>query len=82
MRTQIYRAAGLITTLSPGELTADDGANIPVLGSTLDCTFFSWHEGSEELLFIDVPNLIRRVGGVDRLADVRGALGVRGGGTG
>ena len=75
-RTQVHRGSGLLTTVSNGELTADDGTNIPIMSLTVDCTFYSWHEGGQEIMYIDVPNMIRRIGGVDQLAARRAALGL------
>lgn len=73
---RVFRAAGMLTRVSPGQLVADDGAgNFPVLTGEVDCTFYSEHHAGKELAYIDLINNVRRIGGTDRAEPLRSVLG-------
>lgn len=42
---------------------------------TIACTMYSESANGGELIYIDIPNMIRRVNGADQLAEIRAAIG-------
>jgi P2 family phage contractile tail tube protein len=38
--------------------------------------FYSLSIGGEEVHYVDIPNMIRRIGGIDQLADARAGIGI------
>jgi P2 family phage contractile tail tube protein len=69
----ILKVTGLITGLSGG--TVQNGQKSP-LEVTMGLRFYNLVINEEELVYIDVPNMIRRIQGVDHLQLQREALGL------
>lgn len=70
----IATIGGLITKAAAEDLKP--GQDNP-LGLEMDVDYFKLEvTGGEELLEVDIENAVRRVGGVDQLAEVRAAMGL------
>jgi P2 family phage contractile tail tube protein len=69
----VVNVSGMFTIMSPG--TIQNGQKSP-LTATMNLRFYELLIGNEEIYHIDVVNMVRRVGGVDRLALQRAALGL------
>lgn len=67
----VVKMQGMYKTLNMGEATAGE---VPKLEATLPLRFYSLEIGGRELIYIDVPNMVRRINGVDVLAADRAAL--------
>lgn len=67
----IVKMQGAYKSLNMGEAKAGDVAQ---LEAAVVCRFYSLEINGRELVYIDVPNVIRRINGVDVLAADRAAL--------
>ena len=68
----IHAMLGKIRTIDMGTWKAGD---VPSLKATLDLTQYVHTQGGLETIYIDVPNMIRKIGPVDKMAAVRTAIG-------
>ena len=69
----IVKLRGMYTEMDMGKLAAGDKAT---LQCTLACRYYSLEIAGEQLIEIDVDNMTRVIGGVDKLVDIRKALGI------
>lgn len=67
------RMRGGVKELDRGSWKAGDKATTSV---SIACMSYSERINGEEVVNIDVENMIRTIGGVDQLAEVRSALGI------
>ena len=72
-RPAIARLKGLWTEANPGDWKPGEKGEAKHMCSP---EFYSLHIGGREVYYIDVPNAIRRINGVDQLAGRRAAIGV------
>lgn len=59
--------------LDLGNWKGGDNATLKV---SVALSYYKYNSNGEDLVEIDVPNMVEKVGGVDRLADHRAAIGV------
>lgn len=71
--TIIATMGGLITVTDYGDLKP--GANVP-FKLNMDVRYYRLEIDGVEMLEIDLVNAVRRIGGVDQLADIRRAMGL------
>lgn len=69
----IVKMSGMFSTVSPGTIATGQKSPLTV---TAQLRFFELSIGPREIFHIDLPNMIRRVNGVDVLAAQRSAIGV------
>jgi P2 family phage contractile tail tube protein len=69
----VIQMTGGFKELDPGEWKPGDKNTLTAKGSV---TFYSATVAGEELYYIDLLNMIRRINGVDQLASQRSALGL------
>lgn len=69
----IVKCSGMITGLSLGTVQNGQKNNLEV---TMGLRFFELTINQEELVHVDFPNMIRRIGGIDQLQEQRAALGL------
>jgi P2 family phage contractile tail tube protein len=74
-QTIVARMRGRLTEQDPGTWKPGDNAE---LKGKLSCTFYSLTIDGIELIHIDIPNMERRIAGVDQLKKQREALGMSG----
>lgn len=63
---------GKIHGLNTGQLKTGEIAECKF---TIDCEYYKLAVAGKERVMVDIPNFIRRVNGVDQLAEIRRALG-------
>lgn len=68
----VVRFTGSFPSLPLG--TVQPGQKSPIKGK-IRCTFLEITLDGQELVHIDVPNCVRRVGGTDQLQEIRDAIG-------
>lgn len=71
--TVIATMSGLITVAEPDALKPGTGSKMKL---TMDLRAYKLEIGGETLVEIDFVNAIRRIGGVDQLAEIRRAMGL------
>ena len=72
--TQIsYNMVGMITEL-PTDAIQGRG-EVPMTTITMGLNFYEIKVDGDEVIYIDALNMVRRINGVDRLADIRTAIG-------
>lgn len=64
---------GMFTEIDMGKFKAGDKATMQCL---VACRYYSLEIGGRKLIEIDVDNMTRVIDGVDKLAEVRAALGI------
>lgn len=64
---------GRAKKMAPGDWKGGEKA---VQEFNVSCTYYRWNQNNEDLIEVDVENMIRKIGGVDQLAEVRGAIGI------
>lgn len=69
----VHAMRGKITKIAPGAWTP--GAK-PAMAVTVRLAYYRHEQGGQAVHEIDVENMVRIVDGVDRLAEIRTALGV------
>lgn len=69
----IATVGGLVTKPEVGTL---QGGNLATLKLMLDVRYYKLEVDGEEIWEIDIENGVRRVDGVDQLADIRRAMGI------
>lgn len=69
----VLKCSGMIKTLSGGTVSNGQKNNLEV---TMGLRFYELTINGEELIHIDFPNMIRRIGGTDHLQGQREALGL------
>lgn len=69
----IHAMTGRIREIDQGTWKAGDKPSLKV---TMDLTRYGHTQGGIETTLIDIPNMIRFIGGVDKMAAVRAAIGV------
>lgn len=74
-QTIVAKLVGRLKAQDTGSWKPGDNAE---LKGEVGCLFYSLHINGEEIYYIDVPNMIRRIGGIDQMAKQRAALGVGG----
>lgn len=71
--TVIATLSGLITTTEPGDLGVGSGSTLKLV---MDVRAYRLEIDGEEVVDIDLVNAVRRIGGIDQLADMRRAMGI------
>lgn len=69
----IHTMRGKITEIDPGTSKPGEG---PELKITMSLTYYKMQHGDTVVHEIDVENMVRKINGVDALADMRSALGM------
>lgn len=64
---------GMFTEMDMGKFKAGDKATMQC---TVACRYYSLEIGGRKLIEIDVDNMTRVIDGVDKLAEIRSALGI------
>lgn len=59
--------------LSPGDWKGGERAEMEF---SVSPRYYRWNQGDEDLIEIDIENMVRNVGGVDQMAEMRNALGI------
>lgn len=59
--------------IDPGDSKEGDNTSLKI---TTECTYYKLTMDGEDLIEIDLPNMIEKVGGVDRMAEHRKAIGL------
>jgi uncharacterized protein len=72
-RTIIATVGGLVTTPETGDLKPGANAQLKLM---MDVRYYRLEIDGEEICEIDLVNGIRRIGGVDQLAEIRRAMGL------
>lgn len=70
--TIIATMTGLITTSEPGDLKPGTGSMLKI---GMDVRAYKLEVDNEVIYDIDLVNAVRRIGGVDQLAEIRRAMG-------
>ena len=73
VKPAVHRLRGKITSLARG--TWQPGQQAP-LTVTMRLEYYAEELAGQQLHEIDIPNMVRRIGGVDQLAARRAALGI------
>lgn len=69
----VHTFRGQIKEMDPGTSKSGEKTNLKV---TMTLTYYKLQHGNTVVQEIDIPNMIHMVNGVDRLADMRAALGI------
>ena len=69
----VIKLRGMYTEMDMGKLSAGEKGT---LQCTIACRYYSLEMDGEKLIEIDIDNMTRVIGGQDKLADVRKALGI------
>lgn len=69
----VCRARGQIREIDPGTSKAGDKPSMKVV---MDLVYYYMEHDGQPVVEVDVINLIRMVGGVDKLAGIRSAIGL------
>lgn len=69
----IITMRGMFADTDPGNWKAGDDS---MLKLTLECRYYKYEQGGEEIIEIDIDNTVRSIGGTDQLAARRAALGI------
>ncbi len=64
---------GMFSETDPGNWKAGDDTSLKL---TLALRYYRYEQGGEEIIEIDVENMVRKIGGVDQLAERRAALNI------
>jgi P2 family phage contractile tail tube protein len=74
-QTIVAQMVGRLEAQDPGSWKAGDNAE---LKGELSCQFYSLKINGVEIYRIDIPNMVRMIGGVDQLKKQRESLGIGG----
>jgi len=69
----IIKLRGMYTEIDMGKMSAGEKGT---LQCTVACRYYSLEIDGEQLIEIDIDNMTRRIGGQDKMVDVRKALGI------
>ena len=69
----IIKLRGMYTEIDMGKLSAGEKGT---LQCTIACRYYSLEIDGQQLIEIDIDNMTRKIGGQDKLVDVRKALGI------
>ncbi|MBU6141280.1 MAG: phage major tail tube protein [Proteobacteria bacterium] len=69
----IIKLRGMYTEIDMGKLSAGEKGT---LQCTIACRYYSLEIDGEQLIEIDIDNMTRKIGGQDKMVDVRKALGI------
>ena len=69
----IIKLRGMYTEIDMGKLSAGEKGT---LQCTIACRYYSLEIDGEQLIEIDIDNMTRKIGGQDKMIDVRKALGI------
>ena len=69
----VIKLRGLYTEMDMGKFSAGEKGT---LGCTIACRYYSLEIDGEVLIEIDVDNMTRIIGGVDKLAEMRSSIGM------
>lgn len=64
---------GRIKTIEPGSMKAGEKPSIKI---SMTLKFYGLSIDGVELVYVDVENMVRRIGGNDRLEEIRSAIGL------
>ncbi len=73
VKAEEHKGTGLVKSIEPGGMKAGEKPSIKV---AMSLKFYSLTIDGNELLYIDVENMIRRINGQDRLEAIRAAIGI------
>lgn len=68
-----HKGTGRIKSIEPGSMKAGEKPTIKI---AMSLKFYSLGVDGVELVYVDVENMIRRIGGTDRLEEIRSAIGL------
>jgi len=69
----IVKLRGMYTEMDMGKISAGEKGT---LQCTLACRYYSLEIDGEKLIEIDIDNMTRVIGGVDKMAEIRNAIGI------
>lgn len=69
----VVNLRGAVKELDPGSWKAGEKATLKF---TIGVRYYRYESAGATLLEIDIENMVRNVGGIDQLADLRAAIGV------
>jgi P2 family phage contractile tail tube protein len=69
----VIKLRGMFKELDMGKFAAGEKSQ---LQCSMPCRYYSLNIDGEDIIEIDVDNMIRKVNGVDKLSEVRNALGI------
>jgi len=69
----IIKLRGMYTEMDMGKISAGEKGT---LQCTIACRYYSLEIDGQQLIEIDIDNMTRKIGGQDKLVDVRKALGI------
>ena len=69
----IIKLRGLYTEMDMGKFSAGEKST---LSCTMACRYYSLEIDGEQLIEIDIDNMTRIINGVDKLAEIRSAMGI------
>jgi uncharacterized protein len=69
----VIKLRGMYTEMDMGKISAGEKGS---LQCTLSCRYYSLEIDGEQLIEIDIDNMTRKIGGQDKLVDIRKALGI------
>ncbi|MFT5702891.1 MAG: P2 family phage contractile tail tube protein [Rickettsiales bacterium] len=69
----VIKLRGMYTEMDMGKFAAGEKGS---LACTIACRYYSLEIDGEQLVEIDVNNMTRVIGGVDKMAEIREAIGV------
>ncbi len=69
----IIKLRGMYTEIDMGKLSAGEKGT---LQCTIACRYYSLEIDGEQLIEIDIDNMTRKIGGQDKMIDIRKALGI------
>ena len=69
----VINLQGIIREMDPGNWKPGEKATLKIV---MALRFYKLTHGNETVHEIDIPNMVRTIGGIDQLAAVRGALGI------
>ena len=72
-QTIVAQMGGRLKGQDPGSWKPGESAE---LKGEIGCRFYALYINGEEIYYIDVENMVRRIGGVDQMAAQRAALGM------
>jgi uncharacterized protein len=69
----VIKLRGMYTEIDMGKISAGEKGT---LQCTIVCRYYSLEIDGEQLIEIDIDNMTRKIGGQDKMVDVRNALGI------
>ena len=69
----IIKLRGMYTEMDMGKFSAGEKGT---LACTIACRYYSLEIDGEQLIEVDIDNMTRIIGGVDKMVEIRDAIGI------